>query len=341
MNWFKKIIGVDENPLISSMSPDPSDTKYGLPIHEPTINGIKLGRRTISVTCDGKQAQIEINALRKQFHDGKIPGEAQVLVTNLYCQQTYYCGEGTVADVVAAWEVAPIEDLDRSFMLIEAEKYGLSCDNVITKVDYHAFMRSCERLDIYRLFVLKKKNELKKLPRAAIANIVQLLDQESPGWDTIDGQPHFYEELKKRFPEFVRDEKAQQAKKKRDKLRRLKEREQLPITETKFYLTMFPHKTMQIEVKDMGMVEIRAIKPLLRQGTMTYESLVRYRSSSEWTELYSFLRDWLQNKASDRQIKYLTALQNQRGISKSVDLDSNKNEISLRISALAPKYSSD
>lgn len=338
MNWITRIIGISENSPSGSVNANDADTKYGLSIHEPTIIGIKLGRRTILVIHDGKQEQIEINALRKQFRDGKIPGESLVLVTNLYCQETYYCGEGTVADVVAAWESAPIEDLDRSFMLIEAEKYALSCDNVITKVDYHAFMRSCERLNIYRLSILKKKNEFKKLPRSAIANIVYLLDQENPGWDAIDGQLRFYEELKKRFPEFVRDEKAQKIKKQQDKSRRRKQREQLPITETKFYLTMFPHKTMRIEAKDIGMLEIRAIKPLLRQGTMTYESLVRYRNSSEWTELYSFLRDWLENKTSDRQINYLAALQKQNGIDEPIELDSNKRDISKRIDALAPNY---
>jgi hypothetical protein len=338
MNWITRIIGISENSPSGSVNANDTDTKYGLPVHEPNIIGIKLGRRTILVIHEGKQEQIEINALRKQFRDGKIPGESPVLVTNLYCQQTYYCGEGTVADVVAAWESAPIEDLDRSFMLIEAEKYALSCDNVITKIDYHAFMRLCERLNIYRLFILKKKNELKKLPRAAIANIVYLLDQENPGWDAIDGQPRFYEELKKRFPEFVRNEKAQRIKKQQDKSRRRKQREQLPVTETKFYLTMFPHKTMQVEVKDIGPMEIRAIKPLLRQGTMTYESLVRYRNTSEWTELYSFLHDWLENKASDRQINYLTALQKKNGIDEPIELDSNKREISKRIDALAPNY---
>jgi len=56
----------------------------------------------------------------------------------------------------------------------------------------------------------------------------------------------------------------------------------------------------------------------------------------EWIELSEFLNDWLKRKATIKQIDYLKSLQQQHGIEAEIPLDISRDEISGRISALAP-----
>src|SRR6516162_9026306 len=100
MNWLNKILG-SETPSVSvSFSATPPEIKRGLPVYEAEIQGQKLGRRDILVTHNGEQQKTPIDTLRAQYYAGMIPADAPVLVTNVYREETYYCGEGTVASVV-------------------------------------------------------------------------------------------------------------------------------------------------------------------------------------------------------------------------------------------------
>jgi len=94
---------------------------------------------------------------------------------------------------------------------------------------------------------------------------------------------------------------------------------------------------MPIEVKDIGTVTIRELKPKIRDGLISPETLVRYRQDAEWAELSEFLNDWMRRKATIKQIDYLQALQRQHGIASDIPLDISREEISTRISALAPQ----
>ena len=42
---------------------------------------------------------------------------------------------------------------------------------------------------------------------------------------------------------------------------------------------------MPIQVKDLGTLMIRELKPKIREGLVTPETLVRYRDDGEWIEL--------------------------------------------------------
>jgi hypothetical protein len=93
---------------------------------------------------------------------------------------------------------------------------------------------------------------------------------------------------------------------------------------------------MPIQIKDLGAVTIRELKPKIRDGLVVPETLVRYREDAEWIELSEFLNDWMRRKATIKQIDYLKALQRQHGIVADIPLDISREEISTRISVLVP-----
>jgi hypothetical protein len=70
---------------------------------------------------------------------------------------------------------------------------------------------------------------------------------------------------------------------------------------------------------------------------MSPETLVRYRSDKECVELGEFLNEWINKRATVKQIDYLDALQKQHGISAEIAVDCSRKEISQRIAALVPK----
>lgn len=94
---------------------------------------------------------------------------------------------------------------------------------------------------------------------------------------------------------------------------------------------------MPIQIKDVGTLTIRELKPKIREGLVGADTLVRYRDDAEWVELSEFLNDWLKRKATIKQIDYLKSLQRQHGIDAEIPLDISRDEISGRISALAPQ----
>jgi hypothetical protein len=163
------------------------------------------------------------------------------------------------------------------------------------------------------------------------------LDEADPTWDSSDGEKRFAEEVRKRHPELIRSEVEKKRKKEREKEAYLQRELRRPLIETRNNLTNFPHKNMPIQIKDFGTVTIRELKPKIREGLVVRETLIRYRDDAEWIELSEFLNDWMRRKATIKQIDYLTALQRQHGIVDEIPLDISRDEISTRISALAPQ----
>jgi hypothetical protein len=117
----------------------------------------------------------------------------------------------------------------------------------------------------------------------------------------------------------------------------LHRKERQYLTDTRNNLTNFPHKDLEIEVKDRETVRIREIKGKMRDGSMSPETLVRYGSDKDWVELGEFLNEWIKRRATIKQIDYLDALQKQHGISAEIAVDCSRKEISQRIAALAPR----
>ena len=335
MNWFNKILGSQSPSVNVSFSVTQPKTKLGLPVYESEVQGQKLERRDILVTHKGEQQKMPVGTVREQFYAGLLPADAPVLVTNFYCQETCYCGEGTVASIVAAFESAALESFDQQDITRMIREFSFPEYTVTSKAAYYDLKCLYNRCDSYYRYISAHDREFKRFSKTATKDLVFLLDETQPGWDATDGTKRFVEQVRRHHPQLIRSETEKKAKKEHSKELKLKREERRPLIDTRNNLTNFPHKSMQVEIQDQGMIEIRAIKPKLRDNTITPETLVRYRPESDWLELCEFLNDWMHNKASDRQIDYLKSLQRQNGITTPIPLDISRLEISERISALA------
>ena len=208
---------------------------------------------------------------------------------------------------------------------------------IVSKAEYSDFKKLNVRCDRYYRFVAARDKEFKRVTKAATKDLVLSLDEADPTWDSTDGEKRFADELRKRHPELLRSEAERKRKKEHEKDVQLEREMCRPLIETRNNLTNFPHKKMPIQIKDLGTVTIRELKPKIRDGLVAPETLVRYRDDAEWMELSEFLNDWMRRKATIKQIDYLTSLQRQHGIVAEIPLDISREEISTRISALAPR----
>lgn len=337
MKWLNKILGSKSPSVNVSFSVTPPETKHGLPVHESEVQGQKLERRDILVTHNGEQQKMPIDTVRAQFYAGLLPADAPVLVTNFYYEVTYYCGEGTVASIIAAFESAPLEAFYQQDITRMIREFSFPEYTVTSKAAYNDLMRLYQRCDSYYRYIAAHDREFKRFSKAATKDLVFLLDEAQSGWDATDGTKQFAKEVRRHHPQLLRSEAEKKAKKERNKEKELKRQERRPLIDTQYNLTNFPHMSMQIEIQDQGLIEIRAIKPKLRDNTITPETLVRYRPESDWMELCEFLIDWMRTKATDRQIDYLKSLQKKNGITTEIPLDILRQDISELISALAPE----
>jgi hypothetical protein len=179
--------------------------------------------------------------------------------------------------------------------------------------------------------------EFKRLTKSGTKELVFTLDAEDPTWDAKDGEERFLEEVRKRLPSLVRNVREQKGRVQRIKEVELRRKERQYFTDTRNNLTNFPHKDLEIEVKNGTAVRIREIKGRLRDGSVSPETLVRYGSDKDWVELGEFLDERIKRRATVKQIDYLDALQKQHGINAEIAVDSSRKEISQRIAALVAK----
>jgi hypothetical protein len=311
--------------------------KRGLLVYEPEVVGAKLARRNITVTSRGESKRVSIDALRAAYHLGTIPPDADVLVTDTRADGELYCGEGTVASVVEAWEKTPLDFVDRQEVKRMVKEFTLPEYHIESKAQFADLKRLYDRCDRYYRRVASDKN-LKRVTKEATKSLVFTLDESDPMWDASDGEKRFIEELRTRHPEVIRTEGAKQAGRSRRQKQKLEREARKPLIETRNNLTNFPHKEMPLEVKDIDTIRVRDIKANIRSGVMSAETLVRYRSTDEWVELCEFLNDWMKSKATLPQFEYLIALQRQHGITDAIPLDISRREISARIAAIvSPK----
>ncbi len=322
--------------IFSFSSPSP-EVKRGLPVYESEIHGEKLERRDIFVTRDSEQLKLSIDVLRAQHHAGLLPAELPVVVTTYRCETTYYCGEGTVGSVVAAWEAAPLDGFDKQDVSRMIHEFSFPEYEVVSKAQYPDLKKLYARCDKYYRYIIYRDKDFKRLTKAATKDLVLLLDEADSTWDSTDGEKRFAEEVRKRHPELIRSEVEKKRKKEKEKEAYLRRELRRPVIETRNNLTNFPHKNMPIEVKDIATVTIRELKPKIREGLVSPETLVRYRQDAEWIELSEFLNNWLRRKATIKQIDYLKSLQRQDGITAEIPLDISREEISARIDALIPR----
>ncbi len=331
-----KIVSVPLPSFIFSFSSVPPEVKRGLPVYESEIRGEKLERRDILVTRDGEQLKLSIDVLRAQHRAGLLAADLPVLVTTYRCETTYYCGEGTVGSVVAAWESAPLDNLDKQDVSRMIQEFSLPEYEVTSKAQYSDLKKLYARCDKYYRYIVYRDKDFKRLTKAATKDLILSLDEADSTWDSADGEKRFAEEVRKRHPELIRSEVEKKRKKEKEREAYLERELRRPLIETRNNLTNFPHKNMPIQIKDLGTITIRELKPKIRDGLVVPETLVRYREDAEWIELSEFLNDWMRRKATIKQIDYLKALQRQHGIVVDIPLDISREEISTRISALVP-----
>lgn len=257
-------------------------------------------------------------------------------VTTPYGDRVCYCDEGTVQSVVAAWESAPVDAIDYQEARRMIQEFSLPEYQVNSKAEYYDVLRLYERCFNYHRYISWHDEDFKRLTKEKTKDLVLLLDGADPGWDEKNGEENFLREVRAHNPDLIRTDSQRKAriKKRREQEIRRKEREE--IIGTRNNLTNFPHKVMEIEAKDFGLVKIREIKPKLSEGIFSPPTLVRYRPESDWMELHEFLDDWIRKKATVKQIDYLEVLQKQHGINDPIPLDISRKDISLRIQALVP-----
>ncbi len=332
--------GVATVPLPSltfSFSSSRPETRRGLPVYESEIRGEKLERRDIIVSRGNDQIKFSIDALRDQYRVGLLPAELPVLVTTFSGGTTYYCGEGTVGSIVAAWESAPLDNFDKQDVSRMIHEFSFPDYEVTSKAAYSDLKKLYARCDKYYRHIIYRDKEFKRLTKAATKDLVLSLDEADSTWDSTDGEKRFAQEVRRRHPELIRSEVEKKRKKEREQKAYLERESRRPLIETRNNLTNFPHKNMPIQIKDVGTVTIRELKPKIREGLVGSETLVRYRDNAEWVELSEFLNDWMRRKATIKQIDYLKALQRQNGIVAEIPLDLSREEISMRINELAPR----
>jgi hypothetical protein len=311
--------------------------KRGLLVYERQLVGAKLAERNITVTVDGEPRKIPIGVLRGYYHAGKIPGNSDVLVTATRADAEVYCGEGTVATVIEAWEKAPLNAVDRQDVKRMITEFKFPDYQVDSKAQLADLKRLYDRCNRYYRYVASREEELKRLTKGATSTVVLGLDQSDPIWDATNGEARFVEEVRRQHPELIRTEAEKKAKARRWDKQQLELEERRPLIETRNNLTSFPHKDMLLEVRDIGVISIGDIKGKIRDGTMCPQTLVRYRSADEWVEVCKFLEIWVRWKATLRQLEVLRALQRQHGITDDIPLDISRKAISKRISALVAR----
>src|SRR5207253_7467608 len=123
------------------------------PVYEPEIRGEKLERRDICVTRDSEQLKLSIDILRAQHRAGLLPAELPVLVTTYRCETTYYCGEGTVGSVVAAWESAPLDSFDKQDVSRMIHDFSFRDYDVTSKAQYSNLTKLYARCGIYYRYI--------------------------------------------------------------------------------------------------------------------------------------------------------------------------------------------
>ncbi len=307
-----------------------------MPVYEE-LTGKKLEQRDIFVTCDGEQRKVKIDVLRRQLRTGVLSGDLPALVTTGYDDKMWYCGEGTVADIVAAWEAAPLESYERQDVKRMIREFDLPEYQVASKAEYSDLRHLYERCTKYHRYIGWHDEEFKRLTKSGTKELVLTLDAEDPTWDASEGEERFVEEVRKRLAHLVRNVREQKGRVEHVKEVELHRKERQYLTDTRNNLTNFPHKDLEIEVKEAGIVRIREIKGKVRDGSMSPETLVRYRSDKDWVELGEFLDEWIKKRATIKQLDYLTVLQKQHGINAEIAVDCLRKEISERIAALVAK----
>jgi hypothetical protein len=175
-----------------------------------------------------------------------------------------------------------------------------------------------------------------------VKDLIILLDGRNPGWDKDESlcKNKLNEFIKIFHPDKIRTLAEQKEKKRLIKLKSIEAEVNLPVVRVRNALTAFPHKELIVEIKDIGKMEVRKIKPLISSGAIGPDTMIRYREENEWLELSEFLQDWAANKISVSQMQFLKSLYRENSIIDEIPCDLSRQLASEKISVLYEKRNS-
>jgi hypothetical protein len=182
MSWFKRKFGSVTPEISVSVEQHTPEIKRGMPVYEE-LTAENLERRDIFVTCDGEQRKVKIDVLRSHLRTGVLSGDLPVLVTTSYDDKMRYCGEGTVADIVAAWEAAPLQSYELQDVKRMIREFELPEYQVASKAEYSDLRHLHERCTKYHRYIGWHDEEFKRLTKSGTKDLVLTLDAEDPTWD--------------------------------------------------------------------------------------------------------------------------------------------------------------
>ena len=341
MKWIKNIFGLG-NSTDDKLSDEKFDNssnnstvRYGFPVDHEEFAPRKIGRMDLRICVNGENKILRINDLIKLF-DGKIiTGSENVVITRPNVEANYFCGDGLASDIITSWKSAALDHNDVD-LPNRVNEYGFQI-SIKTKYELMLFDELYARVSKYFYYANGKNKIYKKFKKQEMKDLVLLLDTRNPGWD--DNEIKCYDELDgfiKIFnPDKIRTVLEQKEKRRLIKLKSIEAEVNLPVVRIRNALTAFPHKKIIVEIKDLGKMEVRQIKPLISKNIVKPDTLIRYRDEDEWMELSDFLEDWAVNKITVSQLQFLTALYKENSIVDEIPFDLSRKMASEKITFLS------
>ena len=344
MKWLKNLFSSPDQPTGNQAKLEPeiaanetATRKHGMKLDwEGLFVPYKLGRLDLTVRVGEKDEIFRIDQLIKNYEEKTLKGSEHVLITRPHSEGTLYCGESSVLELINAWKAAPLEHYDTDEITTKNNEFSLNID-VKTKHELDLFNKLYGRLSSYHGHLLNKETLFKRFKKHEVKDLVFLLDSREPNWDAVDPFIKLEEAVKIFSPDKIRDASEKRIKKQQIKSKSIEREINLPIIRVRNALTEFPHKNLNVTIKDIGQTEIRKLKPMISAGTVTPDSLVRYMDTDDWVELAEFLEDWSKNKITVSQLKFLQSLYRQNGIKEEIPFNLSKTIASEKISALYDK----
>jgi hypothetical protein len=142
----------------SSVGSSEEQFKRGLLVYEPDVVGAKLEHRNITITSRGETKRVSIDAVRAAYHAGTVFPDADVLVTDTRADGELFCGEGTVASVVQAWEKAPLDFVDKQEVKRMVKEFSFPEYQIESKAQFAELKRLYDRCDKYYRHVASDRN---------------------------------------------------------------------------------------------------------------------------------------------------------------------------------------
>lgn len=340
-----KVVNETKNSSVKYGSPvdnelENSSKKYGFPVDHEEFAPRKIGRMDLRIIVNGEKKILRINELIELFDEKSITGLENVVITRPNVEANYFCGEGLAVNIINSWKSAALDhnDVDLNDRINE---YGFQV-SVNNKFELMLFDELYARVQKYYCNIRGEDKIYKRFTKNEVKDLIILLDGRNPGWDKDESlcKNKLNEFIKIFHPDKIRTLAEQKEKKRSIKLKSIEAEVNLPLVRVRNALTAFPHKEFIVEIKDLGKIEVRKIKPLISSGAVRPDTMIRCREENEWLELSDFLEDWAVNKITVSQMKFLKDLYRENSIIEEIPCDLSRQLASEKIDFLFKKRNS-